>query len=165
MEKRLTKLEVILATLLLFIPLILILSTGEIRPSISDYAYSNLNYLFATLLSIAGTMFIFNGSAYNSRWYNIVLGCSLIGVVLTPHLHLPILHYLFAIIFFIGSVFCMIFFSSKKQRIMKLIAGAIITIGLIGHFAFNYYSLFWAEWIGILPICVHYIGESLGKID
>ena len=99
MQKRLTKLEIILSTLLLFIPLILILATGEIRPSISNYAYSNLNYLFATLLTLAGTMFIFNGSAYNSRWYNIVLGCSLIGVVLTPHLHLPILHYVFASIF------------------------------------------------------------------
>jgi hypothetical protein len=165
MEKRLTKLEVILATLLFFIPLILIICTGEIRSSISDYAYSNLNFLFATLLSIAGTMFIFNGSAYNLRWYNIILGCSLIGVALTPHLHLPILHYFFAAIFFLGSVFSMIFFSSREQRKIKLIAGAIITIGLAGHFVFNYYSLFWAEWIGIMPICIHYIGESLGKID
>ena len=165
MQKRLTKLEIILSTLLLFIPLILILATGEIRPSISNYAYSNLNYLFATLLTLAGTMFIFNGTAYNTRWYNIVLGCSLIGVVLTPHLHLPILHYLFASIFFVGSVFCMVFFSSAQQRFIKLVAGAIITIGLIGHFAFNFYSLFWAEWIGMLPITIHYLGESTGKLD
>jgi hypothetical protein len=164
-EKRLTKLEVILATLLFFIPLILIVTTKEIRPSISDYAYSKLNYLFAALLSVAGTMFIFNGSAYNSRWYNIILGCSLIGVALTPHLDVPILHYLFASIFFLGSVFCMIFFSSKEQRFIKLVIATIITIGLSGHFVFDYYSLFWAEWIGILPICIHYIGESLGKLD
>jgi hypothetical protein len=164
-EKRLTKLEVILATLLLFLPLILVITTKEIRPSISDYAYSKLNYIFVTLLTIAGTMFIFNGSAYNSRWYNIILGCSLIGVALTPHLDFAFLHYLFATIFFLGSVFCMIFFSSKTQRLIKIIAGVIITIALIGHFAFDYYSLFWAEWIGILPICIHYIGESLGKLD
>lgn len=165
MQKRLTKLEIILSTLLFFIPLILIVCTGEIRTSISNYAYSNLSYLFATLLSIAATMFIFNGTAYNSRWYNIILGCSLIGVALTPHQNLPVLHYFFASLFFLGSVFCMIFFSSKSQRNLKLIAGAIIIIGLIGHFWFKWYSLFWAEWIGILPICIHYIGESLGKID
>lgn len=165
MQKRLTKLEVILSTLLFFIPLILVAFTQELRPSISDYAYSNLNYLFASLLSVAGTMFIFNGTAYNSRWYNIVLGCSLIGVVLTPHLQLPVFHYCFASTFFLGSIFCMIFFSSTSQRNLKLIAGAIIFFGLLGHFWFNWYSLFWAEWIGILPICIHYIGESLGKID
>lgn len=165
MQKRLTKLEVILSTLLFFIPLILVVFTQEVRSSISDYAYSNLSYLFVSLLSVAGTMFIFNGTAYNSRWYNIVLGCSLIGVVLTPHLHVPVLHYVFASIFFLGSIFCMIFFSSASQRNLKLVAGAIIVFGLIGHFWFNWYSLFWAEWIGILPICIHYIGESLGKID
>lgn len=165
MQKRLTKLEVILSTLLFFIPLILVAFTQEVRASISDYAYSDLSYLFASLLSVAGTMFIFNGTAYNSRWYNIVLGCSLIGVVLTPHLHASVLHYVFASIFFFGSIFCMIFFSSASQRNLKLVAGAIIVFGLIGHFWFNWYSLFWAEWIGILPICIHYIGESLGKLD
>ena len=165
MEKRLTKLHVILAIILLFTPLVLILATGEVRSSISNYAYSSMNHLFATLLTIAGTMFIFNGTAYNTRWYNIVLGLSLIGVALTPHYDFPILHYVFASIFFVGSVFCMIFFSSAQQRFIKLVAGAIITIGLIGHFAFNFYSLFWAEWIGILPICIHYLGESTGKLD
>lgn len=165
MQKRLTKLEVILSTLLFFIPLILATCTGEIRESISNYAYSDFNFLFASLLSIAGTMFIFNGTAYNSRWYNIALGCSLIGVVMTPHLDAPILHYLFASIFFLGSIFCMIFFSSASQRGLKLFAGTIIILGLLGHFALNLYSLFWAEWIGILPICIHYTGETLGKID
>ena len=165
MQKRLTKLEIILSTLLLFIPLILILATGEIRPSISNYAYSNLNYLFATLLTLAGTMFIFNGTAYNTRWYNIVLGCSLIGVVLTPHLHLPILHYAFAGVFFVGSIIVMIAFSSKAQRPLKVYFGSLIIIGLLGHFWLNWYSLFWAEWIGMLPITIHYLGESTGKLD
>lgn len=165
MQKRLTKLEIILSTLLLFIPLILILATGEIRPSISNYAYSNLNYLFATLLTLAGTMFIFNGSAYNSRWYNIVLGLSLIGVALTPHYDFPILHYTFAAIFFLGSMAVMVLFSSKEQLKLKIYFSAIVFLALLGHFIFKTYSLFWAEWIGILPICIHYLGESTGKLD
>lgn len=165
MEKRIIKLEIILSVLLLFLPLILILTTGEIRDSISDYAYSKLNYLFAVLLTIAGTMFIFNGTAYNSRWYNIVLGCSLIGVALTPHLDYSLYHYFFAGVFFLGSVFCMIFFSSKQQRPIKISIGFIIVTSLIGVYLTDYYTLLVAEWIGILPICVHYIGENLGKID
>jgi hypothetical protein len=165
MEKRIIKLELILATLLLFIPLILIIATGEVRSSISNYAYSNLSYLFVMLLSIAGMMFIFNGTAYNSRWYNIILGCSLIGVSLTPHLDYTIIHYLFASLFFLGSVAVMIGFSSAKQRPLKAYLGVMVILGLVGHFAFNWYSLLWAEWIGILPICIHYIGESTGKLD
>ena len=165
MQKRLTKLEIILSTLLLFIPLILILATREIRPSISNYAYSSMNHLFATLLTIAGTMFIFNGTAYNSRWYNIVLGLSLIGVALTPHYDFPILHYAFASLFFLGSIVVMIVFSSKEQKPLKVYFGSLIIIGLLGHFWCNFYSLFWAEWIGMLPITIHYLGESTGKLD
>ena len=165
MEKRLTKLHVILAIILLFTPLVLILATGEVRSSISNYAYSSMNHLFATLLTIAGTMFIFNGTAYNTRWYNIVLGLSLIGVALTPHYDFPILHYTFAVIFFLGSVVVMIVFSSKEQKPLKVYFGSLIIIGLLGHFWCNFYSLFWAEWIGMLPITIHYLGESTGKLD
>ena len=165
MQKRLTKLEIILSTLLLFIPLILILATGEIRPSISNYAYSSMNHLFATLLTIAGTMFIFNGTAYNTRWYNIALGLSLIGIALTPHYDFPIIHYAFAGVFFVGSIIVMIAFSSKAQQPLKVYFGSLIIIGLLGHFWLNWYSLFWAEWIGMLPITIHYLGESTGKLD
>lgn len=165
MEKRIIKLEKILSAILLLLPLILILATQEIRSSISNYAYSEMNYLFATLLTIAGMMFIVNGTAYNSRWYNIVLGISLIGVALTPHLDYKILHYSFAGLFFIGSVGVMIGYSSAKQRPVKVYFGSIIITAMLFHFIFNWYSLFWAEWIGILPICTHYILESVGKFD
>ncbi|WP_298118142.1 hypothetical protein [Flavobacterium sp.] len=165
MEKRLIKLHVILSILLVFIPLILIVASGEVRNSISNYAYSEVSYLFSTLLSIAGTMFIFNGTAYNSRWYNIILGCSLVGVALTPHLDYPVIHYSFASIFFIGSVVVMIAYSSAKQRPLKAYFGIMIILSLLFHFIFNWYSLFWAEWIGILPITIHYLGETTNKLD
>jgi hypothetical protein len=165
MEKRLKKLHIILAITLLFLPLVLIIATGEVRSSISNYAYSSMNHLFAALLTIAGTMFIFNGTAYNSRWYNIALGLSLIGVALTPHYDFPIIHYAFASIFFLGSVAVMIGYTSKEQLKLKIQMASIIILALVFHFAFNWYSLFWAEWIGILPISIHYLGESTGKLD
>ena len=165
LTKRLTKLEVILSTILVFIPLILIAVTHQVRPSISNYVYSSASHIFAALLSIAAALFIVNGTAYNKKWYNIVLGCALIGVVATPHLDYPIWHYAFASLFFLGSVFVMIFFSSAKQREIKIVAGAIIILGLLGHFATNTYSLFYAEWIGLMPIAIHFIGESINKLD
>lgn len=165
MEKRIIKLEIILSSLLLFIPLILILINGEIRPSISDYAYSKNNQAFVMLLTLAGSMFVFNGSAYNTKWFNIILGCSLIGVAVTPHLDYAVLHYSFAAIFFLGSVFAMVFFSSNKQRLFKIIAGFVIIIALAFSMLTKSISLLCSEWIGILPISVHFIGEALGKID
>lgn len=165
MIKRITKLDVILSVLLLFVPLILIILNREIRTSISDYAYSKYNYVFVMLLTVAGMMFIFNGSSYKEKWYNIILGLSLIGVAITPHKDFSILHYIFASIFFIGSVFTMVWYSSQKQRWFKIIAGNIVLSALLIHFIFKSYTLFYAEWIGILPITIHFIGESIGKID
>lgn len=165
MLKRITKLEVILSILLVFMPLILIAFTNEVRSSISNYAYSSAEHVFAMLLSIAASMFIVNGTAHRKKWYNIVLGATLIGVIMTPHLDHSLLHYTFAGLFFVGSVFVMIYFSSAKQRLIKTIAGSIIVVALSGHFIFNLYSLFFAEWIGLMPIAIHFIGESINKLD
>ena len=160
---RLSNLEIILSGLLMLTPLILITLTGETRESISNYAYSDLSQVFVFLLVLAGTMFLFNGSA-TRKWYNIVLGISLIGVSLTPHLDYAIFHYAFAVIFFIGSSFVMIFYSSTKQRWYKIIASAIVIFGLLGAYL-GYYSLLYAGWIGMLPITIHFIAESVNKID
>jgi len=165
LKTRLLKLEFILTVILLLTPGILILISGEIRPSISNYAYSKTNHLFVFLLTIAATMLVYNGAAFNKHWYNIILGCLLAVVVLTPHLHYPIIHFIAAGLFFLFSVFVMIFYSSKTQRIYKVCAGVFIVTALFLHFFFNLYSLFIAEWIGIAPIALHYIGESFGKID
>jgi len=151
------------AIVLFFIPLILIAFSGEYRSSISNYAYSDVNNLFVLLLTIAGTLFINNGITSN-KFYNIILGASLYGVALTPHQDFPFLHYLFAGIFFLGSVFVMIYYSSQKQRKYKIIAGVFINIAMVLPI-FNIYNLLVAEWIALLPICLHFVGESLNKID
>lgn len=165
MENRIVKLNIILSLWLFFIPLVLILATGEIRSSISNYAYSSMDYLFTCLLTIAGMMFIFNGTTYNSRQYNIILGVSLILVAITPHYEFPIIHYTSAVLFYLGSVLTMVIFSSKEQRPIKIYLGLIVTLALLMHFTLNLYSLFWAEWIGMFPICLHYLGETTGKLD
>ena len=169
MEKRIKKLLNISFILLLFMPLILSLIDGEIRTSISNYAYSNHSQIFVGLLTFAGSMLIVDGCKDDlitrNKWYSIVLGLSLIGVAITPHKDFLILHYSFAGIFFIGSLFAMILFSSPKQRLLKMIFGLVIIISMLGHFAFNWYSLLVAEWIGMLPIIINYMGENNNKLD
>lgn len=92
-KKDIMKLEISLAILLMFVPIILRLFDGSWRDSISNYAYSEYDYVFAMLLTLAGALFIYNGLGFKRHWYNVGLGFSLIGVVLTPHLNYPLIHY------------------------------------------------------------------------
>jgi hypothetical protein len=59
----------------------------------------------------------------------------------------------------------MVFFSSDRERLIKsfVVVGAMV--GLFGGFFLNWYSIFWAEFIGMIPISVHYVLEALDKID
>lgn len=168
LKVRLNKFTSIMGGLLFLMPLILILIDGQVRESISNYAYMVDNEWFFALMSIAGAVFIMDGSIWNKRWYNIVLGCALIGIAVTPHEDstlISILHYIFAAIFFLGSVFTMIFYSSKNQRPLKIMLAVVIAVGMSLHFLIPSTGLFWAEWIGMVPITFHFLGEAYGKLD
>lgn len=165
-ENRLKKLLVISSSILFFFPLILLWSNDWImRQSISNYAYADNNSVFYTILTLACLPFIVDGVWKNKKYYNIILGLSLVGVSLTPHLDYPILHYLFTGVFFIYGAFVMIYYSSKEQRPSKIIFGGIMAITLILAFFFKAMSVFIAEWIGISIYAFHFIGEAIGKID
>ena len=151
-----------LAIFLLFIPLILIVATGEIRPSISNYAYSSQSNLFVALLSIASTMFWYNYASNNKHWYNIIIGLSLFCVALTPHLDYPILHYISAGNFFFISVLSIGLSSSIFLRKLKWYVALISIIGL-ALVPFKIYSLFIGEWIAMMPISFHFFVKSLKK--
>jgi hypothetical protein len=175
MTKRLMKYQTIFSFVLLFIPLILWIATGELRPSISNYAYSSQSNLFVMLLTLAASVFLVSGNfddktklgSYQprSKWYNFILGGSLVGVALTPHLDYPIWHYTFASTFFLGSVAVMILFSSEKQRVGMIFTGLLIVTAMVMHFILNLFTLYWAEFLGMLPITIHMIGETLDRID
>jgi len=159
-----TKIQVIQAISFLLIPFILWLVYGSLLPSVSAYAYA-APMTFAFSLTLAGSLFINDGIITRRRWYNYIIGFSLFGVVLFPHLDFFYTHYFFAGVFFFGSLFNMIFFSSNKERIFKIFVAAGVLFGMAGCFFFNWYSIFWAEFIGMLPISIHYILETLNKID
>jgi len=153
------------AIVFLCIPLILFLVNGcRLEKSISDYA--NVTPLvFAFLLTLSGRVFFDDGFVSRQRWYNIIPGIGLFGVVLFLNTEFPILHYAFAGIFFLGSLFNMVLFSSRKQRPLKILVALFVLFGMSGHYLFGWYSLFWAEWIGMVPISVHYVLELFNRVD
>jgi putative Mn2+ efflux pump MntP len=172
MEKRNKKLNIIAIGILLFILPILYVVSGELRPSISDYVYSSAHLTFAILLTFAGAVFIYNGvqdddtiiGKYkaNSKWYNIVTGLALIGVVATPHLHYPIAHYTCAAVFFGSGFVNMILFSNHEDRFIKAIA-CFISIGVLVSSFFGHLSLAVAEQIALIPIALNLTLEILNK--
>jgi hypothetical protein len=161
---RFYKLQIGKAAVLLLIPLVLNLKSGEWLSSISAYYYSNARDEFVILLTLAGLLYA-NDGILKSKWWNISIGASLIGVAYFPHLDYSFLHYLFAGYFFLGTSFSMIFFSSKKQRNYKILVTVFILLFMALHFFFNVFSLLVAEWLCMIPMALHFIGESTGKID
>ncbi|SFS30874.1 DUF7103 family protein [Lutibacter maritimus] len=165
LRNRLFNYEKWLVVLLLTMPIVLIaFDNGIVRNSISNYVYMQHNQVYYFLLIISASMFGYSGAIWRKN-YNIILGALLAGVVLTPHLSFPTLHFTLAGLFFAYSIVVMILYSSKEQRKFKIYAAAFIVIGMLGHFVFEWYSLLIAEWLGVVPIAIHFIGETLGKID
>jgi len=151
-----------LSVFLVFISPILIATTGEIRPSISDYAYSSQSNLFVALLTIAGTMYLYNYTNNNKHWYNIIMGMSLIGVALTPHKDYQILHYFFATSYFITSILSIGLSSSIYMRKYKWYVAIISIIGL-GLVPFGWYSILVGENIAMVPASFNFFVKSLKK--
>ena len=164
MLKYFTRLKIIQALGFLAIPLVLFIVNSGLLKSISAYAHYT-PMIFASLLSLAAALFIYDGYIIRERKYNIYIGLALLGVVWFDHINFPIVHYIFAGIFFLGSLFNMVFFSSGKERFLKILTAALVLFGMAGCFIFGWYSIFWAEWIGMIPISAHFILETLDKID
>jgi len=161
------------------IPLILWLTDEKtdnaFRPSISNYVYMPHSYVFGMLLSIAATLFIFNGAVYykseqhmhiswHGQWYNVVLGLSLIGVISFPHIQYPTPHYIFAGIFFLGNAIVTgIFYKDKDKK--KSIFLAILTVAALPLAFTHVISLLVAEWVSLFAIGVHFVLSTLDMGD
>lgn len=153
LQHRLFNLKVGISAILAFLPLILIALNGEIRPSISDYAYSEYNYVFVSALSIAGAMFMYKGSA-EKKVLSIIVGIALIAVANKPHLQHPIAHYTSAVIFFLGSSIMFIVEGKREHAKVKIALSLLIALAVLFS-AFGMYSLLLGESIAIIPIVLN----------
>ena len=168
--------ERFIAAFCILIPLILWMTDGilphSFRPSISQYVYMTDSYVFGMLLSVAAMLFIFNGAVYfknnqymhiteHGQWYNVILGLSLIGVICFPCEEYPIIHYIFAIIFFLGNALVTGIFYKDKDKALSIIL-AILTVASLPFAFIGVISLLVAEWISLIVISVHF---TLSTID
>jgi hypothetical protein len=161
------KLERLISALCLFIPLFLIISDkGPIRGSISEYYQMVNNQIYYYSLTTAAMLFIVNGVIKKQRAYNTILGLMLTGLILFNVGDSTIyIHSFFAIAFFGGNAIVIILFSSRKERWFKILMVSISLIAMFCCFVFNWFSLFWAEWLSFAIISLHYMLESWGVID
>ena len=153
-----------------------------IRGSISSYVSMENAHLFGLLLTTASMLFIFNGAVYinkvtkgnrkkHGKWYNLVLGIFLLGVVLFPCTNpkLEALHYFCALVFFFGSALVIAIFNNAEHRKLSVFIAAISILGFVIQ-ALNLpflssFTLFWSESIALWVIGIHYILESLGELS
>jgi MFS family permease len=154
------------------IPLILRFTddTGAFRDSISDYVYMPHSYVFGMLLGAAAMMFIFNGALYfvtqdtldistKGKWYNVILGLLLLGVICTPHKQYSYIHYPVSIAFFVGNAIVTAIFHNKRDRVISIIL-ASLTAGVFAFSYANVITVFWAEWASLVCISIHFIMQS-----
>ncbi len=164
--KRFVILERILAIVCLIIPVLLFsFDDGPIRDSISAYYDMDENQIFYFPLTVAAMLFVVNGVVKKKQVYNTFLGGMLAGVILFNHDDVSLLHAAFAVAFFGGNAVVILLFSSKKERWFKALLVAGIALSMLGYFVFDWFTLFWAEWLSFAIIALHYLLESWGVID
>lgn len=150
----------------LAIPALLILfDDGPIRNCISAYYDMEKGQVFYFPLTVASMLFVVNGVVKQKRAYNTFLGVMLAGVILFNQDDARVLHAAFAMAFFGGNAVVILLFSSKKERWFKAFLVVGIVMSMLGCFVFEWFSLFWAEWLSFGIIALHYVLESWGVID
>ena len=161
--------ERILGALLVLTPAVLIWADEgpeAIRDSISAYHDVSRPSAFYVPLTAGAMLFFVNGVLRNGHAYNVVLGLALSGVILFDHdgkTSVP--HFAFAFIFFAGNVVVMAFFSTNKSKPLKgaLVGGIVAALALL--LATDWFTLFWAEWVSLAIIALHYVLDSASWSD
>jgi hypothetical protein len=150
------------------LPLTLFLLNGcVLEKSVSEYV--NVTPLaFGVLFTIASLTIFVDGYVERKRWYNMVTGGALFMVTVLMNSKFPITHYSFAGVFFVTPVVVMVYdiikSSDIKERMLLTGMLVLITFGMLGHFIGHWYSLFFAECIGMIPVSVViYRGIRLNK--
>lgn len=162
--KEYARLERMLALVLAFTPLFLIVfSSGDIEPTISDYYDMKHEQVFYLLLIVAAMLFVVNGVINNEHGYNTTLGILLFGVVSFNLDDATLLHNLFAIGFFVGNAVVIAFFSKGAVPYKATLLGTLAVAALLFFFV-DWFDLFWLEWASLLVIAAHYYLDTLDGV-
>lgn len=99
------------------------------------------------------------------KWYNLVFGIALICVAVFHYNRTDftqIMHYIAAIVFFVGSAVVMFFIHDPNDRFYSRIlsVGALVCLGISLIEDGKYLSLFWAESIALWIVAIYYLVEN-----
>ena len=160
---RFARLERILGALLVLTPALLIsVDPDEIRDSISAYHDVSTPPAFYVPLTVGAMLFFVNGIVRHAHIYNTLLGLALSGVILFDHdgkTSVP--HIAFAAAFFGGNVLVMMFFSTNKSTLLKVtLVGGIAAASALWILT-DWFTLFWAEWVSLVIVALHFILDSV----
>lgn len=143
MFSKILKLKKNIALLFGAMPFILILFFG-FEYSISSYEYVKFPVFFHALVLIPSLFYAFD--AYTSdRKYNYIMCLGLLMVVFFGYREQPILHYLGAVIYFLGNSFFAYKYATKKERIYILLFFGFGVISLILTKLFFPYLFLYSE--------------------
>src|SRR5450631_126350 len=136
--------EVMIAVVCIAMPGLLWLADNSLAKPlvcISEYAYMPKSYFYGMLLAVPAMLFIFNGAVYfrnednfnlskAGKWYNVILGVSLLGVILTPYHQYFWPHLILASIFFVGNAVVIAVFHQPKYRTVSIILALLTVVTL-----------------------------------
>ncbi|WP_299522504.1 hypothetical protein [Winogradskyella sp.] len=122
-----------------------------------------------SLQTIASMQDDFDNPDRFGKGYNIIFGIALFGVIYFDHLTYVIMHYAMALIFYGGCIIMMIFKPRPQIKKWGQVLGTLTLLALVFHFVLeywilvdkNWYTLLWAEWIGLIFIGIYFIKDSL----
>lgn len=157
--ERLFKYELSAALACVFTPVLLFLFDGA-RSSLSDYAYSNIDFLYVFLLTVSATLITTIGVRRNQilTW---VLGLLLMLIPLTPYKDVPILHTAVSILFFVGMSYHIIRYSDTFKRFRWFLFGIIaLVFGL--YYVAGLCSLFVVESVALMIFGTNFIVDLIG---
>lgn len=155
---RLFKYDLSAALACILLPFILWIGDGP-RSSISDYAYSDISFIYVFLLTVAATLITTIG-VRKDQTFTWILGLNLMIIPLTPYLDYRVLHTIASVIFFGGMSYHIIKYSNEF-KVFRWLLVQLMVLGFILHYLFGVISLFAAESIALIIFGVNFLVDLI----
>ena len=163
---RFATVERALAGLCVTIPLWLVLfdeDQDSIRGSVSAYFDMTPPQAYYFPLTVAAMLFLFNGIVKSRRFYNVVLGLCLSGVVLfNLEGATAVPHYVFAVGFFGLNAIVILWFSNDVSVALRNALIAVLVAAVLAWIFIDAFTTFWAETVSLIAIAAHFVLDSIG---
>jgi hypothetical protein len=157
--KRLYKYELPTAIICILLPFILLAGNGGPLESISEFAYSEIDFIYVFLLTVAATLITTIG-AKKDQTLTWLLGINLMLIPLIPHLAFPTIHLIVSIIFFGGMSFHILMYSDFLRKFRWFLVGTIaLSFGL--YFLTNIFTLFAVESIALVIFGINFLVDLI----